>query len=643
MIALAPPAQAAPVSGTVSVSRHSTVISQLRQAANYYAPTIPIGATPRNGWSWATYLDGDLQLYRTAGDQKYLDQAMAWGRANNWSLTTSQADPDSIKAGQAYYDLNKLDPSVPLSAMDTRMSSNLAGQPLSAYWWIDALYMGLPDWARWATRTANPAYLDRMDALFNAVKTSGQTTVVTCTGTGLYDATEHLWYRDCRYVGTRDPDGKKIFWGRGNGWVIAAMAEVLQALPAGDARATKYRDMLVGMADRLRGLQGSDGMWRTSLLNPTRYPVPETSATALITYAMAYGVNAGILDRATYLPVIAKAWNGLTTISLQPSGFLTDCQNVGYEPGTPYTGAAPRTAPTSTSPGTLNADSPPFCAGAFLLAGSELARLTHAMSTGRPVTASAQQTGNEATRAVDGDVTTRWSASGFPQTLTVDLGSVHRASNAQVMTQLDRAYRYRIQTSMDGSTWTTVVDRTANTTPGTLLDNFSTGTIGLRYARLTVTGIADNSTTWVSIREFAVHDRYHPRPDLAYARPATATSSTSGHAASAGVDASTGTYWAAAAVPTSTAPQQLTVDLQSARSIDTVRVFAHAGAGPRAVSVQTSTDGSTWTTIATATLADSAGPHMFVVPVTQARWVRLRTTSSYGTAGPRVDEFEVYG
>jgi hypothetical protein len=70
---------------------------------------------------------------------------------------------------------------------------------------------------------------------------------------------------------------------------------------------------------------------------------------------------------------------------------------------------------------------------------------------------------------------------------------------------LDRAYRYRVETSTDNSHWTTVIDRTANTTGGSLIDNFSTGAISARYVRLTVTGVNGGSTTWVSIQEFAVY------------------------------------------------------------------------------------------------------------------------------------------
>ncbi|MBX9245039.1 glycoside hydrolase family 88 protein [Actinotalea ferrariae] len=635
-----------PVSGTLDVPTHAAVLEAARRAADYYAPTWPLATGARNGWSWATYADGATRLFTTAGDQRYLEQAVAWGTRSGWAVPCSSTlNPDCIKAGQVYMDLTALDPRPSLAAMDAQMARDLTGLPLSQYYWVDALYMGLPDWAHWAERTGSTAYLDKMDALFAHVRDDGWTTTFPCTAQqrGLYDATERLWYRDCRFVGTRDSSGGKVFWGRGNGWVIAAMAQVLETLPPGDPRGATYRDVLVGMADRLRTLQGADGMWRPSLLNPGAFPQPETSATGLIAYAIGYGVRTGVLDPATYLPVLVRAWQGLTTTALKPSGFVSGCQFVGFEPAAPYTGAAPRTAPTTTSAGTLHTDSPPFCVGAFLLAASEMARLTGAASTGRSVSATAQQAGNEAARAVDGDMTTRWSAAGFPQSLTVDLGVAQRVSNVQLVPYEDRAYRYRVETSVDGVAWAPAVDRTTAPVAGTALDTLA-APANARYVRLTVTGVVGTSTTWVSIRELSVHDSWDPRPNLAYLRPATATSSVASTSRPAkAVDNLTTTSWGSLRRPTAAAPQELTVDLGRTESVDTVRLTSRPGAGPRDVALLTSTDASTWVVTATATLPAVQGPHTWVLPDVDARWVRLRVTSAYGTAGVRVEELDVFG
>lgn len=643
------PAVAAPVTATVDLPRHSTVLTAAKLAADYYWPTYAhTTLTPKNGWSWGTFAQGLQALYRQSGDAKYLADGMSWGSSNSWGILTPPAeqDPDIVKAGQTYYDLHAIDATASLTAMDARMSQDLASMPVSQYDWADALFMGLPNWTRWATRTGDSAYLDKMDAIYTWMRDQGATSA-RCSGAakpqpGLFDAATGLWYRDCTFVGTKDANGKPIFWGRGNGWVIAAMAQVPESLPAGSPHAAPYTAMLKTMAAALLPLQGSDGFWRPSLADTALYPQPETSATSLITYALAYGIKAGILDAPTYLPAVARAWNGLSTLALQPSGFVTDCQGDGVGPAAPYTAKAPRTAPTSTSSGTVNTDSPPYCVGAFLLAGAAVAQLTSSPSTGRPVTYTSEQVGNEASHVDDGDVTTRWSASGFPQAVTIDLGADYRLSNAMVVPYQDRAYRYRIETSTDNAHWTLDVDRTTNTSAGTRLDDFSTGTVNARYARLTVTGVYGVSTTWASIQEFAVYDRFDPRVDLARGRSSLGTSTLSGFPSSNAFDGNSGTWWSSAVVPTTASPQNLTVLLAATTSIDTVRVFSRSGSGPEHVNVSVSTDGHLFTTVASVDLANSEGPSSVVFPAVSAHWVRVQSTSSYSASTVSVEQFEVF-
>jgi hypothetical protein len=139
------------------------------------------------------------------------------------------------------------------------------------------------------------------------------------------------------------------------------------------------------------------------------------------------------------------------------------------------------------------------------MAATAVAELIVSPSAGKPVTFTAQQAGNEARRVNDGSVTTRWSALGFPQAVTIDLGSARSIANSLVIPYRDRAYRYRIESSLDRSTWRLLVDQSTNTTKGTHLDDFRPGTVGARYVRLTVLGVSADPTTWVSLQEFAVY------------------------------------------------------------------------------------------------------------------------------------------
>lgn len=357
------------------------MIASTRLAADYYARTLgPSKLNPKNGWTWSTFAQGLQAVYGQTGAPFYLNAQLAWGKSLHWGVTRLETDPDSLKSVQTYYDLNKITPAASLTAANARMATDLAHLPVSQYDWVDALFMGLPNWTRWAAKTGNSAYLTKMDALFAWSRDHGGSSrrcaAKPAKSPALFDATEGLWYRDCTFVGVKDPHGKKVFWSRGNGWVIAAMAQVIQSLPAGSPHAAPYIAMFKTMAAKLIRLQGSDGMWRTSLEDPTLYPAPETSGTALITYALAYGIRAGILSRATYVPAVSEAWYGLTTTSLQPTGFVANCQAVGDSPGPAYTAKAPLVRPTTISAGTVNANEPPYCAGAFLLAGSAVSALT---------------------------------------------------------------------------------------------------------------------------------------------------------------------------------------------------------------------------------------------------------------------------
>ena len=98
-------------------------------------------------------------------------------------------------------------------------------------------------------------------------------------------------------------------------------------------------------------------MWRTGLLDPASHPQAEASGSGFFAYALAWGINQGLLDKAAYAPVVFKAWDALTQC-VQPDGKIIHVQPVGAKPeGFPE---------GSTSP---------YGVGAFLLAGSEIYKL----------------------------------------------------------------------------------------------------------------------------------------------------------------------------------------------------------------------------------------------------------------------------
>ncbi len=111
------------------------------------------------------------------------------------------------------------------------------------------------------------------------------------------------------------------FWGRGNGWFAAGFTELLRVLPKDNPN---YARIIAGYRTMMASLlkyQGEDGMWRQLVDRPESWP--ETSGSAMFTFAFISGVKNGWLDEATYGPAARKAWLALVGY-LNPDGNLRE-------------------------------------------------------------------------------------------------------------------------------------------------------------------------------------------------------------------------------------------------------------------------------------------------------------------------------
>lgn len=340
-----PVASAAP---DTSVPRRIAIEEAMHRANAYYQANFALGTAV---WNRGVYHGGNTRAWQRLGLQADLAYSIAWAEANAWTVgpeAGGTADADSQACGQPYLDLYAADPQlVRKSSIRTRLEAlATSATSFDDWWWIDAFYMAGPVFARLANTEAEPVYVSQLGVMYRHMRDTR----------GLFDGARGLWYRDAT-AKARTGANTPQFWGRGNGWVIAACARVLEQLPAGDPARADYVAMLRTMSAALVPLQGTDGFWRSNLLFPSQYPNPETSCTAFFTYAMAYGIAEGLLDEGTYGPVVDRAWSGLTTTALQTSGKLGWVQGIG---------AAPAAA---TADG--NQD---YAYGAFLLAGCEMLR-----------------------------------------------------------------------------------------------------------------------------------------------------------------------------------------------------------------------------------------------------------------------------
>jgi len=302
-------------------------------------------------WIRGTYYSGLMAFYEVTGDEQLFDQAKTWAMKHGWRTGTEWMSPaNRLTCSQTYLQLYFKEPNIAYiertrSFMDKRIENP---EPASEQGWdyVDALYVGIPAYLMMTKATGEFKYADYANRIFWEVKTD------------LYDEEYHLFYRDEKAKTEKSANGKKVLWSRGNGWAIASIPHILEYLPEENKYYSQYLELFKQMAEALLNCQDEDGFWRTNLADPEDFTDPESSGTAFFTFAMAWGINNQLLDKGRYLPVVEKAWHALYN-AVDENGKVCYGQSVSRDPGH-----------------VDKNDSHEFVAGAFLLAGSEVFRLS---------------------------------------------------------------------------------------------------------------------------------------------------------------------------------------------------------------------------------------------------------------------------
>ena len=341
-----------------------SVITAMRVANDYFmnkwsdpGQVIPYPSRKKNYeanlWTRGCYFEGLMDLYEVDPQQRYIDYAIEWGEKHKWGLRGTKngvlpRNADNLCAGQTYIYLYQRDPKKPeryITAIRSAIDTMMATDKIDDWSWIDAVQMAMPIFIQMGNLTGNKAYYDR--------------------AYDMYMSKDSLWWRDADFDPPyKEPNGEDCYWSRGNGWIVMAMARVLELLPPGEQHRKEYETMLVSMCKALKSLQREDGFWNVSLHDPSNYGGKELTGTAMFAYGMAYGVNHGLLDADEFAPVIYKAWNAMVKDCLHPNGFL------GYVQGT---GKEPKEAQPVTYDREPDFDD--YGLGAFLMAGAEITRM----------------------------------------------------------------------------------------------------------------------------------------------------------------------------------------------------------------------------------------------------------------------------
>ena len=347
------------------VSQKEEVISIIQQVNNYWQKNNPVHG--RAFWDNAAYHTGNMEAYFVTKNPEYLKFSEGWAIHNEWKgaksndkskwkYTYGETDEyvlfgDFQICFQVYADLYMIqqDPVKIARAIEV-MEYQMSTSQNDYWWWADGLYMVMPVMTKLYKITRNEVYLQKLKEYLNY------------SDSIMYDEEARLYYRDAKYVYPKHKtlSGKKDFWARGDGWVFAGLAKVLNDLPPNHADRNRYVSRFKAMAESIAACQQPEGYWTRSMLDATHAPGPETSGTAFFTYGLLWGMNNRILDKSVYQPVVEKSWNYLTKTALQSDGKVGYVQPIGEK-------AIPGQVVDANS--TAN-----FGVGAFLLAASEMVR-----------------------------------------------------------------------------------------------------------------------------------------------------------------------------------------------------------------------------------------------------------------------------
>ena len=256
----------------------------------------------------------------------YWNEMMNLGQYYDWALLPDQLHADRLLVCDMYLYIyehsgKKHDYMVKPTkyAMDlhtsrkAKIDPHFKGSEYKMEWWswADALYMAPISFYEYTRVTGDKAAADFAYKQWNVVEDY------------LYSKEDSLFYRDDRYFTAKSTNGKKVFWARGNGWVLGSMPRIMDSLPKDSEYRKHYEKLFKEMVAKIKNIQMPEGLWTCSLYDPEELNIGESSGSGFFGYALAWGINNGLLDKAEYEEALMKAWKGMTNN-------VTDFGRLGY-------------------------------------------------------------------------------------------------------------------------------------------------------------------------------------------------------------------------------------------------------------------------------------------------------------------------
>jgi rhamnogalacturonyl hydrolase YesR len=350
-----------PPAGSLSRPLDPAAILALLERATDWQLAAPYKRDPR-GWEIAPFYIGALEVARLSPSPRFTRALAAHFEKLEWKTAPLDYHADDHAVTQAYAELQRRTGDARLMATSLALFDRLLAKPsparldwgtpnvLDRWSWCDALFMAPSSWLDAHLLTGDPRHLDFANREWWA------------TTDFLYVLSDGLFARDQSFLDLREPNGRRLYWSRGNGWVAAGLARVLVRFPRDHADYPRYVALYRQIMAAVLECQQPDGLWRPGLLDANAHRAIEVSGSAFFTYALAWGINHNLLDRASAEPAVRRAWHALAAC-VREDGKVEHIQPIGASPE--------GFDPTHTDA---------FGVGAFLLAGAEV----HALATGHP-------------------------------------------------------------------------------------------------------------------------------------------------------------------------------------------------------------------------------------------------------------------